>query len=253
MSPPFSKLRATSPFLLTLLFALMISGLVGLMALTTACWRRAAMFRGLGILLLLGAVGAAAAETVTGRVVSVSDGDTLTLLTADRQRVKVRLAEIDAPEHDQPFGSRSKQSLSQLAFNRTATVEVRARDDYGRTVGVVFVAGQNLDAEQVRRGMAWVYRQYVTTRSLSALEAEAKAARRGLWADSNPLPPWDWRHGETPKPATSASRKDTCGTKRRCGEMTSCNEARFYLDACGVKSLDGDKDGTPCEALCTER
>ncbi len=208
---------------------------------------------GLGFLLALGVIGAVAAETLTGRVVSVSDGDTLTLLTADRQRVKIRLAEIDAPEHDQPFGPRSKQSLSQLAVNRTATVEVHAHDDYGRTVGRVFVAGQSLDAEQVRRGMARVYRQYATTPSLYTPEAEAKAARRGLWADPNPLPPWDWRHGETPKPATSASRKDTCGTKRRCGEMTSCNEARFYLDACGVKSLDGDKDGTPCEALCTER
>ncbi|MBK8537318.1 MAG: thermonuclease family protein [Candidatus Competibacteraceae bacterium] len=208
------------------------------------------MLRGLGVLLALVVVGAATAETLTGRVVSVSDGDTLTLLTADRQRVKIRLAEIDAPEHDQPFGSRSKQSLSQLAFNKTVTVEVRAHDDYGRTVGVVFVAGQSLDAEQVRRGMAWVYRQYATTPSLYTLEAEAKAARRGLWADSNPLPPWDWRHGEAPKPAISAARNDSCGSKHRCGEMASCAEARFYLDTCGVKSLDGDKDGMPCESLC---
>ena len=143
------------------------------------------MVRGLSVLIALGVIGAAAAETLMGRVVSVSDGDTLTLLTADRQRVKIRLAEIDAPEHDQPFGPRSQQSLSQLAFNRTATVEVRAHDDYGRTVGRVFVAGQSLDAEQVRRGMAWVYRHYATTQSLYTLEAEAKAARRGLWADPN--------------------------------------------------------------------
>lgn len=198
-------------------------------------------------------VGIAAAETLSGRVVSVADGDTLTLLTADRQRIKIRLAEIDAPEHDQPFGQRSKKSLAQLASNRMATVEVRTRDDYGRIVGMVFVAGQNLDAEQVRRGMAWVYRQYATTQSLYALEAEAKAARRGLWADPNPLPPWDWRHGATPKSTTPAAPDASCGSKRRCREMTSCEEARFYLDACGMKSLDGDKDGTPCEALCAKR
>lgn len=212
-----------------------------------------ARLRGLGFLLALVLAGAAPAETITGRVVDVSDGDTLTLLTADRQRIKIRLAEVDAPEPDQPFGQRSRQSLAELALNRTVTVQARAHDDYGRTVGMVFVADQSLDAEQVRRGMAWVYRQYATTRSLYALEAEAKAARRGLWADPNPLPPWDWRHGETPKPAASGSQDGACGTKRRCGEMASCAEARFYLDACGVKSLDGDQDGTPCEAVCARR
>ncbi len=212
------------------------------------------MLRALVVLSALCAVGMAAAETLSGRVVGVADGDTLTLLTTDGRRIKVRLAEIDAPEHDQAFGQQSKRSLTALALNRTATVEVRAHDDYGRTVGMVFVAGRSLDAEQVRRGMAWVYRRYATTQSLYALETEAKAARRGLWTDPNPQPPWDWRHGEVPQPAVSDAYKTfSCGSKHRCGEMTSCEEARFYLDTCGVKSLDGDKDGTPCEALCAKR
>lgn len=195
------------------------------------------------------------AETLSGRVVGVSDGDTLTLLVNGREQVKIRLAEIDAPEHDQPHGQRSKQSLSELTYNRLVTVEVRARDDYGRTVGVVWVGDRNVDAEQVRRGMAWVYRQYEKTGDLYRLEAEAKQARRGLWADAAPVPPWEWRHGghegvvEKPAPPRPAMAL-TCGSKRRCGEMANCEEARYFLTVCGVKSLDGDGDGRPCNSLC---
>ncbi len=188
-----------------------------------------------------------------GRVVGISDGDTLTVQTDDNRRVRVRLAGIDAPEHDQPYGAAATRSLSALALDRAVRVRVVAEDDYGRTVGTVFADGRDLDAEQVRRGMAWVYRRYARSRSLYALEAEAKQARRGLWADSNPIPPWDWRHGgktSKPSPSPSPSPSSRCGTKRTCGEMASCEEARFYLDHCGVKRLDRDKDGVPCEALC---
>ena len=184
-----------------------------------------------------------------GRVVGVGDGDTLTVRTDDGRRVRVRLAGIDAPEHDQPYGAAATRSLTALALNRTVRVRRVAEDDYGRVVGAVFAGGRDLDAEQVRRGMAWVYRRYARSRRLYALEAEAKQARRGLWADPNPIPPWDWRHGgKTSKPSPSASFQ--CGAKRTCGEMASCEEARFYLDHCGIKRLDRDKDGTPCEALC---
>ncbi|MFZ1641203.1 MAG: thermonuclease family protein [Candidatus Contendobacter sp.] len=175
--------------------------------------------------------------------------------------MKVRLAGIDAPELAQPFGQKSKQSLSELAFNRPATVAVSKIDDYGRSIGVVTVAGVNVEVEQVRRGLAWVYRQYSDDAQLVvlALEAEAKAARRGLWAEVNPLPPWDWRHGGKIGEAPAARSEPTpvksefagrCGAKRTCGEIASCEEARFYLTQCGVSRLDGDKDGTPCEALC---
>ncbi len=212
-----------------------------------------AIFCRLSFLLALYGAEIAAAEILTGQVIHIADGDTLTVLATDQQRIKIRMAEIDAPEREQPFGQQSQQSLAELASNQKVTVTVRAHDDYGRTVGAVFVAGKNLDAEQVRRGMAWVYRQYATTSSLYTLEAEAKAARRGLWAAPNPIPPWDWRHSKTPNPAIPVSQHGSCGSKHRCGEMTSCAEARFYLDTCGVKSLDGDKDGTPCEVLCAKR
>lgn len=194
-------------------------------------------------------------ETLSGRVVGVTDGDTLTLLVNSREQIKIRLAEIDAPEHDQPFGQRSKQSLSELTYSRLVTVEVRDRDRYGRTVGVVWSGDRNIDAEQIRRGMAWVYRQFAKTGDLYRLEAEAKQARRGLWADAAPVPPWEWRHGEhegvvekpaPPRPAMAL----TCGSKRRCGEMANCEEARYFLTVCGVKSLDGNGDGRPCNSLC---
>lgn len=209
---------------------------------------------GLGLaLLLVAGVVPAAAETLLGRVVSVQDGDTLTVRVAG-QRVKVRLAGIDAPERNQPFGEQSRQSLSRMALNRTASVAVRKIDDYGRTIGVVTVAGLNVEAEQVRRGLAWVYRQYRHDPQLLALEAEAKAARRGLWAEANPMPPWDWRHSGQSQQASERSAPGVftgrCGTKRICKEMTSCEEARFYLTECGLSRLDRDQDGVPCEALC---
>ena len=197
---------------------------------------------------LLWSLAAPAAE-FSGRVVGIGDGDTLTVQTDGNRRVRVRLAGIDAPEHDQPYGAAATRSLAALALDRTVRVQGVAEDDYGRVVGAVVADGQDLDAEQVRRGMAWVYRRYTRSGGLYALEAEAKRARRGLWADPNPIPPWDWRHGgkvSTPAPAPSFQ----CGAKRACGEMASCEEARFYLDRCGVKRLDRDRDGTPCEALC---
>ncbi|MDG4554396.1 MAG: thermonuclease family protein [Candidatus Competibacter sp.] len=210
-------------------------------------WRKSLLLAG-----LLWPLAVHAAE-FGGRVVAIGDGDTLTVQTGDNRRVRVRLAGIDAPEHDQPYGAAATRSLTALALNRIVRVRRVAEDDYGRVVGAVVADGRDLDAEQIRRGMAWVYRRYARSRRLYALEAEAKQARRGLWADPNPIPPWDWRHGgksSTPSPSPSPSASFQCGAKRTCREMVSCEEARFYLDRCGVKRLDSDKDGTPCEALC---
>jgi len=129
----------------------------------------------------------------TGKVVAVADGDTLTVLR-DSEQIKVRLVEIDAPEKAQAFGNRSKQSLSDLCFGKTATLDDRGKDRFGRTLAQVTCDGIDANAEQVQRGMAWVYRKYALKDSpLYAAESEAKAARRGLWADADPMPPWEWR------------------------------------------------------------
>jgi endonuclease YncB( thermonuclease family) len=125
-------------------------------------------------------------------VVGISDGDTITVSDGLRQ-TKVRLAEIDAPEKRQAFGGRSKQSLASLCFQKEALIESQGKDRYGRVIGRVHCAGIDANAEQVRQGMAWVYDRYVTDRSLYPLQETARTARRGLWADPSPVPPWEWR------------------------------------------------------------
>ena len=137
----------------------------------------------------------AQAETLEGKVIKIADGDTLTLLTPSNQQVKIRLAGVDTPERKQPFGNKAKQALSNLAFQKQALVEIAAKDRYGRTIGVVFVDGLNVNAELVKQGMAWVYRKYTDDERLYILESEAKQAKRGLWLDENPIPPWEWRRG----------------------------------------------------------
>ena len=101
------------------------------------------------------------AADLSGGVVSISDGDTFTLLTSDKQRIKIRLAEIDAPESSQPYGNKSKQALSGLIFGKDVRVVVQTTDRYGRTVGRPYVGNLDVCEEMVRVGAAWVYRQYV--------------------------------------------------------------------------------------------
>lgn len=128
----------------------------------------------------------------SGKVVGVSDGDTITVLK-DREQVKVRLVEIDAPEKGQAFGNRSKQALSELVRGKQVEIRERGTDRYGRTLGRIYQSGLDVNAEMVRRGMAWVYVKYVKDKRLNQLEAEARKQRRGLWADEDPVPPWEWR------------------------------------------------------------
>ncbi len=127
------------------------------------------------------------------QVIGIADGDTLTVLHA-RKPLKIRLANIDAPEKTQAFGEQSKQSLSDLCFHKEATYSIQSTDRYGRSVAVVTCAGVEVNRAQVERGFAWVYVRYNKDGSLSRAQAEAKIARRGLWADVSPTPPWEFRH-----------------------------------------------------------
>jgi endonuclease YncB( thermonuclease family) len=143
--------------------------------------------------LLLAVVPFAAQADLTGRVVNVADGDTLTLLV-ERKQVKVRLDAIDAPERAQPCGRRSQQSLAELCVKRNARVVTKGVDRYGRIIGVVVCDGVDANSEQVRRGMAWVFERYAPAGSpLYGLQREAQATRRGLWADPGPVAPWAYR------------------------------------------------------------
>jgi endonuclease YncB( thermonuclease family) len=137
-------------------------------------------------------IGSSAASTLDAPVARVVDGDSLIVLV-DREQMRFRLKEIDAPELKQPYGKRSRQSLAQICEKKTARVSWTGKDRNRRTLGRVWCAGMDANAEQVRRGMAWVFDRYVKDRSLYPLQDAARSARLGLWADAAPVPPWEWR------------------------------------------------------------
>jgi len=208
---------------------------------------------GLVLFLLVAASAFAADENFTvlhGRVVAVGDGDSLTLLVGG-QKVKIRLAQIDAPELQQPYGTTSKAALAKMVENQKVRAEVIELDRYGRSVAEVYLDGLHVNREMVELGHAWAYTKYSHTTLIIELEDGARAAKKGLWAlpENQRVPPWIWRHpprAPRPEPGPLA-----CGTRNYCSEMAGCEEARFYFEQCDVHSLDGDGDGVPCESLCT--
>jgi endonuclease YncB( thermonuclease family) len=137
---------------------------------------------------------ALAADQFSGKVVAITDGDTIKVMHQG-QAVKVRLYGVDSPEKRQPFGKRAKQFTASLAFEKMVTVEVKGRDTYDRIIGeVILPDGHNLNHELVRAGFAWWYERYAPNdNTLSELESKASEAMEGLWADSNPIAPWEWR------------------------------------------------------------
>lgn len=143
-------------------------------------------------LVLLMAGAAHAAPPFSGQVVGVADGDTLTVLT-DTTQVKVRLAEIDAPEKKQDFGERAKQSLSALCFGQQAVVLKGKTDFYGRTVARVRCQGIDASLHQVQQGLAWAYTAYLTDPGVAMAERLARESGLGLWVDAAPTAPWLFR------------------------------------------------------------
>ena len=150
--------------------------------------------------LIVGISTATLADTLIGKVVGITDGDTITVLDEDQQKErKIRLMGIDTPEKAQPFGQNAKQSLSDLVFGRSVNVEWQKLDRYERIVGKVLINGQDANLEQVRRGLAWHYKKYereqepLDRATYSQAEIEARMSNRGLWSDPTPIPPWDWR------------------------------------------------------------
>jgi endonuclease YncB( thermonuclease family) len=141
----------------------------------------------------------AAADTMSGRVVRVVDGDTLVLLVAGHEQERIRLAGIDCPERKQAFGTRAKQALTRRVAGKEVTVEWAKRDRYGRIVGKVVYGGHDVDLALVREGMCWWYRKYAHEQSdvdqalYADAEAKAQEKRLGLWRDTAPVPPWAWR------------------------------------------------------------
>lgn len=206
--------------------------------------------RCLAAVLLLVTGGLAEAADFAGKVIAVLDGDTLLVLRSGNP-VKVRLAEVDAPEKAQPYGTASQKSLAGMVMGKQIEVASRAVDNYGRLVATVQINGLNVNHEQVRRGMAWEYSRFHSNREVMALQREAQQAKRGLWAEDGAIEPAQWRKQHPAvTPAAATAPGALCGSKKHCSQMSSCEEARHYLTQCGIKTLDGNGDGVPCENLC---
>lgn len=196
-------------------------------------------------------------------VVAIADGDTVTVLDAERQaRTRVRLTDIDTPERGQPWGTKARQALADKVFRRQVRVASEGEDRYGRVLGRLYVGDRDINREMVREGHAWVYRQYSSDIWLLEDERAARRQGAGLWSlpDAERVPPWEWRRGaraplasEAPAARMALGAAASCGAKTFCREMTSCEEARFFLVQCGLSRLDGDGDGVPCESLCRGR
>ena len=143
----------------------------------------------------------AAAALLLCAIVGITDGDTLTARcesAGEQQTIKVRLAEIDAPEKGQPFGERSKQHLSSLCYRQQAEIHPQTTDRYGRTVARVYCAGVDANAAMMRDGMAWAFTKYLTDPKILEIEEQARVGRTGLWADASPVAPWRWRTASRP-------------------------------------------------------
>jgi endonuclease YncB( thermonuclease family) len=185
------------------------------------------------------------ARSQTGKVTFVADGDSI--YVGDWE---IRLAAIDAPERDQPYGQQSKKTLVDMIDGRVVRVEPVTTDDHGRTVAHVYRVndGLHVNAAMVEQGAAWVYRRYANDPSLIALENTAKRGTKGLWAlpVEQRILPEQWRRQHD----TVSGAFDCAVKKTRCKQMRSCEEARFYLTRCHTHWLDGDHNGMPCENLC---
>src|SRR5262245_27627309 len=174
-------------------------------------WQRQRLFLVPGVvwLLLMAWPILVNAEQFTGKVVGISDGDTISVLR-EGKAVKVRLHGVDTPEKAQAFGTQARKFTSDLVFQQTVTVIVQNTDRYGRLVGDVLLPdGRSLNQELVKAGMAWWYRPYAPNDiMLAQLEAEARTAKRGLWADAHPIPPWEWRKGQRASSTAASASAD---------------------------------------------
>ncbi|AKG19888.1 hypothetical protein AAX09_10425 (plasmid) [Moraxella bovoculi] len=135
-------------------------------------------------------------QTINCRIVGIADGDTVTCLSSHNHQLRIRLDQIDAPESNQDFGTRSKQHLSQLVFSQQVQAQITGQDQYGRLLGTIYHNNQNINKVMVRDGMAWAYKKYVNDQEYFRLEKQARDAKRGLWSHPNPIYPATFRYNQ---------------------------------------------------------
>ena len=149
-------------------------------------------FRCVALSTLLWCSTTASSETLEGLVISVADGDTLTLQVGE-QRYRIRLSEIDTPEREQPWGDEAKSALVSKVEAKRVLVTISDTDQYGRKVGKVWLNGRDINRELVSEGYSWVYERYLVDKTLLNDQDLAKSEKKGLWSSPEPIPPWQWR------------------------------------------------------------
>jgi len=200
-------------------------------------------------------MGAATAFAEQARVLSVGDGDTLSVTEGGSRRT-IRLACIDAPEMAQsPYGTQARAALQAMApVGSSVTVKGGERDRYGRTVAEIWRGNTRVNLELVRQGDAFVYRQYLSGCDRNAYlsaERQAESARLGVWsAPGGITKPWDWRHGGSARSRSgiTPSSSSRPSGRYRCAQVGSWGKAQELLKQ-GHTYLDGDRDGEACEGL----
>ena len=221
-----------------------------------------------GIFFLL-LISAQILETFKGKVVGVTDGDSITVLTSDSTEVKIRLDGVDCPEKSQAFGTKAKQFTSDLVYNKTVKVEKTGTDKYGRTLAYILLNDTiNLNKELLKAGLAWHYKKYNSNEELAQFEQNAHNQKLGLWADSLPIAPWDFRHGTSSNGTLNNTLKDTLSTQSvlktvpNSTDVYVCNSSSSYafhkyqcsgLNRCksGISEISKEKaesmGRTPCK------
>ena len=207
---------------------------------------------------------------LTGKVVKITDGDSIVVLDRTKKQHKIRLMGIDAPERKQPFGKKSKQYLSSLIGKKWVCVDWHKLDKYKRKIGKIIFNKADVNYQMVKKGFAWHFKRYEKeqarndAKKYAIAEVKARSSLIGVWSEPDPIAPWDWRKGKRPiilnnqqkQVAIQTKRQATpkgnyqCGEKRYCKHMDSCAEAKFYLTQCRLSRLDRDHDGIPCESIC---
>ena len=176
-------------------------------------------------------------RVLTGKVIGITDGDTLTVLDAQRKSHKIRLEGIDTPELGQPFGKNAKSALSKLAFGKQVEISWSDRDKYSRTLGHIYAGKTWINKELIQQGVAWHYGKYSTDQSLAVAEIAAKRKKAGLWRERSPIAPWDWRKltaDERVAAATGVSAHTLKSREKQTDETTDKGNqrpaAKFWLN-----------------------
>lgn len=146
----------------------------------------------LNVLVIFALAHSCGYSQLVGKVTSIADGDTFTMLVNNEQ-IRVRLHGIDCPERGQDFSNVARQFLAEMTFEKEVTVKEMDTDQYGRTIGVVSIDGENVNEELLKAGLAWHYKRYDKNPNWAKFEERARNQKKGIWSQPNPIPPWDWR------------------------------------------------------------